>query len=96
VLITHDKYQITPIPAFVPGVEFAGLIDAVGEGVDNYKTSDMVAVFTSTGGFGAYAVVSTTEIMMPLPTIFRKASIVMRHYPIGFVLMLEKFKTFKS
>lgn len=70
ILITRGKYQFKPIPPFVPGVEFAGLVDSVGEGVNNYKPGDMVTVFTNTGGFGTYTTVATSEIMMPLPSIF--------------------------
>ena len=69
-LITKGKYQVKPNPPFVPGVEFAGLVDAVGEGVDNFQLNDKVAVFTNTGGFGTHAVASTSEIMIPLPSIF--------------------------
>ncbi|MBN8124829.1 alcohol dehydrogenase catalytic domain-containing protein, partial [Vibrio vulnificus] len=36
-LIVQGKYQMKPQPPFVPGAEFAGVVEAVGEGVASLK-----------------------------------------------------------
>lgn len=57
-----------PLP-FVPGSEYAGLVDAVGEGVTHLKVGDAVAAVAGTGGFGTHAVVNA-QLAMPLPKGF--------------------------
>ncbi len=36
-LIVQSKYQIKPPLPFVPGSEYAGVVEAVGEGVTGFK-----------------------------------------------------------
>ena len=68
-LIVQNKYQMKPPLPFVPGSEYAGVIDAVGEGVSHVKLGDAVAAFGGTGGFGTHAVVQAA-LVMPLPPGF--------------------------
>ena len=68
-LIVQNKYQMKPPLPFVPGSEYAGVIDAVGEGVTDVKLGDAVAAFGGTGGFGTHAVVQAA-LVMPLPAGF--------------------------
>jgi NADPH2:quinone reductase len=56
-LIVEGKYQIKPHLPFVPGAEFAGRVEAVGDGVTHLAVGDPVAAIGSTGGFGTHAVV---------------------------------------
>jgi NADPH2:quinone reductase len=65
-LIVHNKYQFKPPLPFVPGSEFAGVIEAVGEGVTHVKVGDRVAALAGTGGFGSHALVPADKLM-PLP-----------------------------
>lgn len=51
-LIIEDRYQFRPERPFAPGAEFSGRIDAVGEGVTQFKVDDRVL---SGGVFGAMA-----------------------------------------
>jgi NADPH2:quinone reductase len=65
-LIVQNKYQFKPALPFVPGSEFAGVIDAVGDGVSAVKVGDAVASFGGQGGFASHAC-TRTERLMPLP-----------------------------
>ena len=66
-LIVQNKYQMKPPLPFVPGSEYAGVVDAVGEGVSHLKVGDPVAAFAGTGGFGTHAVVNAALVMPLLP-----------------------------
>ena len=68
-LIVQNKYQMKPTPPFVPGSEYAGVVEAVGEGVTHLKPGDLVAAFGGTGGFATHARVSAS-VVMPLPAGF--------------------------
>jgi NADPH2:quinone reductase len=68
-LIVQNKYQMKPPLPFVPGSEYAGVVDAVGAGVTHLKLGDAVAAFGGTGGFGTHAVVNA-GLVMPLPPGF--------------------------
>jgi NADPH:quinone reductase len=68
-LIVEGKYQFKPPLPFVPGAEFAGTIDAVGEGVKHLRVGMPVAAIAGTGGFATHACVDATRII-PLPPGF--------------------------
>ena len=68
-LIVQNKYQMKPPLPFVPGSEYAGVVEAVGDGVAHIKVGDAVAAFGGTGGFGTHAVVKAA-LVMPLPPGF--------------------------
>jgi len=50
VLIIEDKYQFKPERPFAPGGEIAGIIDAVGEGVEGWQVGDRVIAMLGHGG----------------------------------------------
>jgi NADPH2:quinone reductase len=68
-LIIQNKYQMKPPLPFVPGSEFSGVIDAVGEGVAHLKPGMAVASFGGLGAFGSHACVNAA-LAMPLPEGF--------------------------
>ncbi len=68
-LIVQNKYQMKPPLPFVPGSEYAGTVEAVGQDVKHLKVGDAVAAFGGTGGFGTHAVVDA-KLVMPLPAAF--------------------------
>lgn len=65
-LIVQGKYQIKPALPFVPGAEFSGIVDAVGEGVTHVRPGDRVAALGSHGGFATQACVSARNVL-PIP-----------------------------
>ena len=68
-LTVQNKYQFKPPLPFVPGSEYAGVVEAVGEGVAHLKVGDPVAAIGSSGGFGTHACVAAAGVM-PLPKGF--------------------------
>lgn len=68
-LIVQGKYQFKPPLPFVPGAEYAGLIEAVGEGVGHLRPGMPVAAIAGTGGFATHAIVNASRVL-PLPPGF--------------------------
>lgn len=68
-LIVQNKYQMKPPLPFVPGSEFSGVVEAVGEGVTHLKPGMAVASFGGLGGFGTQVCVNAA-LVMPLPPGF--------------------------
>jgi NADPH2:quinone reductase len=68
-LIVQGKYQMKPPLPFVPGAEFAGTVEAVGEGVKHLTVGASVAGFAGTGGFGTHTI-APAAVLMPLPPAF--------------------------
>ena len=68
-LIVQNKYQTKPALPFVPGAEYAGVIEAVGEGVPHLKVGQPVACLSGTGGFGTHTL-APAALCMPLPAGF--------------------------
>ena len=68
-LIVQNKYQMKPPLPFVPGSEYAGVVQAVGEGVTNLKVGQNVACLSGTGGFATHTI-APAALCMPLPAGF--------------------------
>jgi NADPH2:quinone reductase len=69
ILIVQNKYQMKPALPFVPGSEYAGIIQAVGEGVTHLKVGQAVACLSGTGGFGTHTI-APAALCLPLPPGF--------------------------
>lgn len=68
-LIVQNKYQMKPPLPFVPGSEYAGVVQAVGEGVTHLKVGQHVACLAGTGGFGTHTLAPAAQCL-PLPEKF--------------------------
>ncbi|MES2909780.1 MAG: NADPH:quinone oxidoreductase family protein [Pseudomonadota bacterium] len=68
-LIVQNKYQMKPPLPFVPGSEYAGIVQAVGEGVTHLKVGQHVACLSGTGGFATHTI-APAALCMPLPAGF--------------------------
>ena len=69
ILIVQNKYQMKPELPFVPGSEYTGVIQAVGEGITHLKVGQAVACLSGTGGFGTHTL-APAALCMPLPPGF--------------------------
>ena len=71
VLMRADRYAVTPQLPMFPGVEVAGVVEAIGQGVDVALKGKRVAapLFASQRPFGGYAeqVVISADLVVPLP-----------------------------
>ena len=61
---TYHRRGWYPLPLpFTPGVEGAGVVDAVGEGVTEVAVGDAVAYGMSTGSYAEYAIVPSKNLV---------------------------------
>jgi NADPH2:quinone reductase len=66
ILLVEGKYQMKPETPFVPGMEAAGVVSALGEGVSDVKEGDRVIVATMLGAF-AEKVPAHSSQLVPMP-----------------------------
>ena len=68
-LIVQNKSQFKPPLPFVPGSEYAGVVEALGAGVTHLKVGQTVACLSGTGGFATHAIAEAARCI-PLPAGF--------------------------
>lgn len=80
-LIIRDLYQFKPARPFAPGGEIAGVIEAVGEGVEGFKVGDKVMAGIGNGGLAEKVIVPAGR-MFPIPNgvPFEKAASLLMTY----------------
>ncbi len=65
-LLVQGLYQMKPEPPFVPGMEVAGRVSAVGDNVTRFKIGDRVGMVAALGAY-AEKVAADEKAVMPLP-----------------------------
>ncbi|HZV65783.1 MAG TPA: NADPH:quinone oxidoreductase family protein [Telluria sp.] len=65
-LIIQGKYQFKPALPFTPGSELAGVVSAVGPGVERIALGDRMIAFTAQGAF-AEKIALPVQALMPMP-----------------------------
>jgi NADPH2:quinone reductase len=65
-LTIAGQYQVRTEPPFVPGLEAAGVVSSVGDGVSSYSPGDRVILTSLQGAFAEQCVVDASRLL-PLP-----------------------------
>ena len=68
-LTVRGKYQFKPDLPFVPGSEYSGVVEALGQGVTHVEVGDAVAAMGSTGGFATHSL-APAKSLLKLPPGF--------------------------
>lgn len=63
ILVIADQYQMSVPPPFVPGSEFAGVVEEVADGVTAVAVGDLVTGTTFVGAFAEQAVVAAESVV---------------------------------
>ncbi len=80
-LVVQGRYQFKPTPPFVPGAEFAGEVDALGEGVAAFARGQRVLSVGVTGAFATHACVPASKLVPALPDMpFEEAAAFLMTY----------------
>ena len=81
VLIIEDRYQFRPPRPFAPGAEIAGVVDAVGHGVEALAPGDRVAAMLGWGGMAEFVVAPARDcVALPAAMPFDVAAAMMLTY----------------
>src|SRR5512134_2133155 len=81
VLIIEDRYQFKPPRPFAPGGEVAGVVEAVGPGVTQFKPGDRIIGSSISGGMAEKLVLEADRcIAMPASMPFDEASALVLTY----------------
>lgn len=67
ILMCEGKYQVKPPVPFIPGLEVAGIVMDVGDGVTHVKPGDRVLAFARLAGGFAEEIVLPGGIVTPIP-----------------------------
>ena len=90
-LIIEDKYQVRPQRPFAPGIEIAGVIKAVGEGVTTHQPGQRVLAHTGFGGMSEELVVDVHRaIAIPDAMPFDEASAFILTYGTSYYALKQR------
>ena len=85
ILMVQGKYQLKPPFPFVPGAEVAGVVEAVGDGVDGFRVGDRVLASCGLGGFAERVVVPARAAhAMPAAMSFAEGASLPIVYPTAY------------
>jgi NADPH2:quinone reductase len=80
-LVVQGKYQFKPTPPFAPGGEVAGVVEAVGAGVEGLRVGDRVLAMAIWGGMAEKLAADATQVLrLPDGVDFESASCVATAY----------------
>ncbi|MEN8581079.1 alcohol dehydrogenase catalytic domain-containing protein, partial [Klebsiella pneumoniae] len=61
--------------AFVPGLEVAGTVSAVGSGVERWRVGDRVVALTNTGGLAEFAIAAFQPLFSSWVSLLSDAAV---------------------
>ncbi len=80
-LLVQGRYQIKPPLPFTPGTEIAGIVAAVGVGVEGWAVGDRVLATTNAGGFAEQVAVRAPSLLrIPGGFTFGQAAAFLQSY----------------
>lgn len=83
-------YELLPSPPVTPGMECAGLIEAVGEDVTDRKVGDRVIVLSRSGLWQEVAVVPARQtLVMPEQMSFEEGAAIPINYLTAYLMLFE-------
>jgi NADPH:quinone reductase len=75
------KYQFPQKAPYIPGGESAGVVDAIGEGVSEWRVGDRVFASTGTGAFASHLIAKTQQLQrLPEAMDFAKGASFLQVY----------------
>ena len=90
-LMSQEKYQFKPELPFTLGMEVAGVIEAVGEGVTEWKPGDEVIGGNKTGAYAEFAVLPAKSLSVkPKPFSFAEAAAFPAAYITAYVALVVR------
>ena len=90
-LMSQGKYQFKPDLPFTLGMECAGVVDAVGEGVTGWAPGDEVIGGNKTGAYAEYAVLPAAGLSRkPAPFSFAEAAAFPAAYITAYVALVRR------
>lgn len=88
ILQIQGKYQTKPPLPFTPGAEIAGVVDAVGPGVDQFAVGDRVLGSGALGGFAEYTVTPAARTFrIPAAMDFAEAAAMLIVYQTSYLAL---------
>ena len=89
-LNVSGEYLTAPKLPYTPGMELAGTVDALGEGVSGVQVGQRVAALGGSGGLAEYAVVPAAGLV-PVPESFSPAQAAA--FPVSYMTAYHALKT---
>jgi len=90
-LMSQGKYQMKPDLPFVLGMECAGVVDAVGDGVTDWAAGDEVIGGNKTGAYAEYAILPAAGLSRkPAPFSFAEAAAFPAAYITAYVALVRR------
>ncbi len=102
-MMTSGQYQHLPAPPYTPGLEFAGVVDAVGAEVEGVRVGDRVLVdglrsgprslgeYQRWGGFASWALAPEDAVMpIPGPLSFDEAAGLLGAYETAYHVLVHR------
>jgi NADPH2:quinone reductase len=90
-LIIQDKYQVRPPRPFIPGSEFAGVVETLGEGVAGLSVGDRVGGSVSHGAMAEKVAVAADQcFVLPRAMPFAEAAAFLLNYVTSYHALHER------
>jgi len=91
VLMAGGRYQVKPPLPYIPGTEFSGVVDAVGEGVTRLKPGDRVATSGMGGSMGEMTIVPAAgPLLIPDAMSFDEAAVFRVSYATAYYALVQR------